>query len=98
AEQGSQQLQGEVQELALEQQLRGRFPFDSIEPVPKGDHGGDVLQRVVGADGQAGGAILWETKRTRHWSDQWLPKLREDQRAARAEMAVMVSQTLPRGV
>jgi hypothetical protein len=98
AEQGSQQLQGEVQELALENLLRVKFPFDSIDPVPKGDYGGDVLHRVVGAAGQPGGTILWETKRTRNWSDLWLAKLREDQRAAKAEIAVIVSQTLPKGV
>lgn len=98
AEQGSQQLQGEVQELALENLLRAKFPFDSIEPVPKGDYGGDVLHRIVATDGQPGGTILWETKRTRNWSDMWLAKLREDQRAAKAEIAVIVSQTLPKGV
>jgi hypothetical protein len=98
AEQGSQQLQGEVQELALENLLRVKFPFDSIDPVPKGDYGGDVLHRVIGAAGQPGGTILWETKRTRNWSDLWLAKLREDQRAAKAEIAVIVSQTLPKGV
>jgi hypothetical protein len=98
AEQGSQQLQGEVQELALENLLRIKFPFDAIEPVPKGDYGGDVLHRVIGAAGQPGGTILWETKRTRNWSDLWLAKLREDQRAAKAEIAVIVSQTLPKGI
>ena len=98
AEQGSQQLQGEVQELALENLLRIKFPFDAIEPVPKGDYGGDVLHRVISAAGQPGGTILWETKRTRNWSDLWLAKLREDQRAAKAEIAVIVSQTLPKGI
>jgi hypothetical protein len=98
AEQGSQQLQGEVQELALENLLRIKFPFDAIEPVPKGDYGGDVLHRVIGTAGQPGGTILWETKRTRNWSDLWLAKLREDQRAAKAEIAVIVSQTLPKGI
>ncbi len=88
AEQGSQQLQGEVQELALENLLRAKFPFDAIEPVPKGDYGGDVLHRVIGTDGQPGGTILWETKRTRNWSDMWLAKLREDQRTAKAEIAI----------
>ncbi|SOD40698.1 DUF2130 domain-containing protein [Nitrosovibrio sp. Nv4] len=98
AEQGSQQLQGEVQELALENLLRAKFPFDAIEPVPKGDYGGDVLHRVIGSGGQSGGTILWETKRTKNWSDMWLAKLREDQRAAKAEIAVIVSHTLPKGV
>jgi hypothetical protein len=98
AEQGSQQLQGEVQELELEQLLRSKFPFDSIEPVPKGEYGGDALQRVVSQSGQASGTILWESKRTRNWSDQWLVKLRDDQRCAKADIAVLVSQALPKGV
>lgn len=98
AEQGSQQLQGEVQELELENLLRMKFPFDAIEPVPKGEYGGDVLHRVVGAGGQAGGTILWEFKRTKNWSDPWLVKLRDDQRTAKAEIAVIVSQVLPKGV
>ncbi len=98
AEQGSQQLQGEVQELELEGLLSAKFPRDIIEPVPKGEHGGDILQRVIGSLGQACGTILWEAKRTKNWSDTWLPKLREDQRAAKAEIAVIVSQALPKDV
>ncbi len=98
AEQGSQQLQGEVQELELENLLRVKFPFDSIEPVAKGEFGGDVLQRVISQSGQQCGAILWESKRTKNWSDGWLTKLREDQRTAKAEISVLVSQALPKGV
>lgn len=96
AEQGSQQLQGEVQELVLEEALRARFPFDLIEPVAKGVFGGDVVQRVVGAGGQPCGSILWETKRTKAWSDSWLTKLRDDKRAAKADLALLVSHTLPK--
>jgi hypothetical protein len=98
AEQGSQQLQGEVQELELENLLRTKFPRDSIQPVPKGEFGGDVLHRVNGALGQSCGFILWECKRTKNWSDGWLAKLREDQRTAKAEIAVIVSQALPKDV
>lgn len=98
AEQGSQQLQGEVQELELENLLRAKFPFDSIEPVAKGEFGGDVLQRVVSQTGQPSGSILWESKRTKNWSEGWLAKLREDQRAAKAEVAILVSQVLPKGI
>jgi hypothetical protein len=98
AEQGSQQLQGEVQELELETLLSTKFPRDTIQPVPKGEIGGDMLQRVIGPLGQACGAILWESKRTKNWSDSWLPKLRENQRAAKAEVAVIVSQALPKDI
>ncbi len=98
AEQGSQQLQGEVQELDLESQARAAFPMDTIEPVPKGEHGGDVIQRVTGPLGQHCGTILWESKRTKNWSDGWLPKLRDDQRAAKADIALIVTQALPRDV
>ncbi len=98
AEQGSQQLQGEVQELELESLLRTKFPLDTIEPVPKGEFGGDVLHRILGPLGQPCGTILWESKRTKNWSDGWLQKLREDQRAAKAEMAVIVSHVLPKDV
>jgi hypothetical protein len=98
AEQGSQQLQGEVQELEIESLLGSRFPRDMIQPVPKGEFGGDVLHRVVGPLGQPCGTILWESKRTKNWSDTWLPKLREDQRTAKAEIAVIISQALPKDV
>jgi hypothetical protein len=98
ADQGSQQLQGEVQELELESLLRTKFPLDSVEPVPKGEFGGDIVQSVRSPGGQPSGTILWETKRTRNWSDAWLVKLREDQRTAKAEISVLVSQVLPKGV
>jgi len=98
AEQGSQQLQGEVQELQLETLLRAKFPFDAIDPVPKGEFGGDVLQRVVSPSGQSCGVILWESKRTKNWSDGWLAKLRDDQRAAKADLSVIVSQVLPKDI
>jgi hypothetical protein len=98
AEQGSQQLQGEVQELELEALLRAKFPRDTIEPVPKGEFGGDALQRVMGPLGQVCGTILWESKRTKNWSDGWLVKLRDDQRTAKADIAIIVSQTLPKDV
>jgi len=98
AEQGSQQLQGEVQEMELESLLAAKFPRDTIQPVPKGEFGGDVLQRVVGPLNQVCGTILWECKRTKNWTDGWLPKLREDQRVAKAEIAVIISQALPKEV
>ena len=96
AEQGSQQLQGEVQEMELESLLSAKFPFDRVEPVPKGECGGDIVQRVLNPSGQGCGTILWESKRTRNWSDGWIRKLRDDQRAARADFAVIVSKALPK--
>jgi hypothetical protein len=98
AEQGSQQLQGETLELELESLLRVRFPRDLIEPVPKGECGGDVLHRVLGHAGQTCGTIIWESKRTKNWNEAWLAKMRDDQRVAKAEIALIVSSALPKGV
>jgi len=98
AEQGSQQLQGEAQELHLEAMLLAKFPKDTISPVPKGEYGGDVVQQVHGAGGEPCGTILWESKRTKNWSDGWLSKLRDDQRAAKAELAVLATNALPKEV
>ncbi|MCS3695326.1 hypothetical protein ABIF07_000206 [Bradyrhizobium elkanii] len=98
AEQGSQQSQGEVLELELEELLRGRFPTDSIEPVGKGELGADVVQQVNGAIGQSAGIILWETKRTKAWSDAWLAKLRDDQRRSGADVALIISHALPKHI
>ena len=95
AEQGSQQMQGEVLEVALEELLRDLFRKDSIEPVPKGVRGADVIQRVFDDNGMDCGLILWESKRTRHWSKDWLPKLRDDLRAVKASRSVIVSEQLP---
>jgi len=98
AEQGSQQSQGEVLELELEELLRGRFPTDIIEPVGKGELGADVVQQVNGSVGQAAGIILWESKRTKAWSDGWLAKLRDDQRRCGADVALIISHALPKHV
>lgn len=85
-------------EVALEELVRQHFPFDEITAVPKGIHGGDVIQNVRNASGIVCGAILWESKRTKNWSDGWLPKLRDDQRAAKAQLAILVSIELPRDI
>jgi hypothetical protein len=98
AEQGSQQLQGEALEVELESVLRAKFPTDTVEPVTKGEFGGDVIHRVIGAAGQVCGSILWETKRTKNWSDGWLAKLRNDQRTAKADLALIVTNALPKGI
>jgi hypothetical protein len=98
AGQGSQQLQGEVLELVLEEGLRRAFPLDVIEEVKKGQRGGDVLQRVMTRSGQPAGIILWETKRARDWSAQWTVKLKEDMRASGAALGILVTTAgaLPR--
>lgn len=98
SEQGSQQTQGEVLELVIEDLLRRHFLFDTILPVPKGIHGGDVIQIVHDATGAECGIILWESKRTKNWSDGWLPKLRDDQRAAKAHVAILISIELPKNL
>ncbi|WP_375784772.1 DUF2130 domain-containing protein [Bradyrhizobium sp. Pha-3] len=98
AEQGSQQSQGEVLELELEELLRSRFPTDTIEPIGKGELGADVVQQVNGSIGHPAGIILWESKRTKAWSDGWLGKLRDDQRRCGADVALIISQALPRHV
>jgi hypothetical protein len=97
ADSKSQQLQGEVLELSLEEQLARLFPGDVIEPVSTGARGGDLLQHVH-ENGRTCGTILWEAKQTRHWSVGWLPKLRDDQREARADLVALVSVALPEGV
>ncbi len=97
AEQGSQQMQGEVLELELEESLKEEFPFDDIEPVAKGVKGGDIIQTVKTQSGRLCGKILWETKRTKNWSDSWIQKLKDDQRDAKADIAILASESLPKG-
>jgi len=94
-QQGSQQTQGEAQEIVLRDVLADAFPTDLVEDVGKGVCGADVLHHVRAPDGGATGAIVWESKRTKAWSDGWLPKLRDDQRAAGAACAVVVTQAMP---
>lgn len=98
AEQGPVQLQGEVLELELEDILKEHFPIDQIEPVPKGIKGADVLQKVYNQSGQYCGTIIWETKRTKAWNEGWIEKLKDDQRQIKAEMAILVSNALPKGI
>jgi hypothetical protein len=96
AEQGSQQSQGEILELEIESALKSTFPIDQIDPVPKGMKGGDIIQKVITSSGQHAGTIIWETKRTKAWSDGWIDKLKDDQRAISAEFAVIVTQVMPK--
>jgi hypothetical protein len=97
-DQGSQQTQGEAFELELENLVRGKFPLDLIEPVAKGETGGDIIQTINARAGAPAGVILWELKNTKTWSDTWLPKLRDNKRAAKADVALIVSTALPKGV
>lgn len=94
-EQGSQQTQGEVLELELEDILRAEFPFDEISPVPKGVSGADIIQKVQNQSGKYCGQIVWESKKTKAWSEGWIQKLKDDQRTMKAEIAVIVSSVLP---
>lgn len=97
SEQGSQQRQGETLELELEDILRNEFPLDHIEPVPKGIRGADVLQKVHNQSGCCG-TIIWESKNAKVWKDSWIAKLKDDQRAVKAEIAVLMTTTLPNDV
>ena len=94
-EQGSQQLQGEVLELILEEELAAAFPFDTVSEVKKGARGADALQCVATRTGQPAGIILWEAKRAQKWSAQWTHKLKEDMREAGAEIGVIVTTCFP---
>jgi len=98
SELGSQQAQGEVLELDLENILKSCFSHDNIEPVPKGIKGADVLHRVHSHSGHFCGTIVWETKRTKAWSDKWIAKLKEDQRRVKGEIAIILTTTLPKDV
>lgn len=98
AEQGSQQAQGETLEVEIENLLRQAFHDDRIQPVPKGIRGADVIQEVINKQGHYCGTILWESKRTKAWSDGWIAKLKSDLLEINAQMAVLVSTVLPKDV
>ena len=97
-EQGSQQLQGEVLELELESLLGQSYLFDDIEPVKKGVRGADVIQRVKLRSGASCGTIVWETKRAENWSNNWIPKLKEDMQREAGDIAVLVSTVFPANI
>ncbi|MRX48342.1 DUF2130 domain-containing protein [Pedobacter puniceum] len=98
AEQGSMQLQGEVQELILEELLRNSFPFDVISEVGKGVRGADCVQLVRNKFGQDCGKIIYESKRTKDFSMEWIEKLKRDMRSTGVDVAVIVSQVYPKGM
>ncbi len=95
AQQGSQQTQGEVAELDIEQLLRQTFPTDTISPVEKGVKGADIRQVVKTTIGNVCGTILWESKRTKSWSQDWVRKLKDDLRAEKANIPIIISTVLP---
>lgn len=97
AEQGSQQVHGEIFEDEIGALLREAFPGDGIEDVPKGVSGGDLIQSVVTRSGQRAGRILWEVKQTKSFQPAWLDKLREDRNELGAELAILVTATMPKG-
>ncbi len=97
-QQGSQQTQGEVLELEIEELIRSSFPSDSIEPVPKGVNGADVVHRVYNKRGDSCGVIVWESKHTKAWSDGWIQKLKDDLRLVKGDVAVLVTEVLPKGI
>ena len=96
AEQGSMQLQGESQELVLEDKLRAAFPFDIIAEVGKGVRGADCIQAVRNNFGQECGSIIYESKRTQNFSNDWIEKLKMDMRSQGAEIAVIVTSVMPK--
>jgi hypothetical protein len=98
SEQGSMETQGEALELDLEANLNSHFPHDRIAPVPKGIRGADIIQSVQNANLLDCGAIIWETKNTKAWNSAWIDKLKDDQRAIGANLAVLVSTELPEGI
>ncbi|RYY58005.1 MAG: DUF2130 domain-containing protein [Chitinophagaceae bacterium] len=98
AEQGSMQLQGEVQEIALEEMLRSAFPFDLIGEVGKGVRGADCIQTVRNKSGQECGKIIYESKRTENFGGDWIEKLKSDMRSLGADVAIIVTKTMPRGM
>lgn len=98
AEQGSMQLQGEVQELILEELLRSSFPFDLISEVGKGVRGADCIQTVRNQYGQECGKIIFESKRTKDFSNDWIEKLKKDMRSIGVDVAVIVTQCYPKGM
>ena len=90
------QLQGEVLELALEELLRATFPFDTIEEVAKGIKGADCVQHVKNNVGDVCGKIIYESKRTKAFTNEWIEKLKKDMRAQQADIAILVTEVLPK--
>lgn len=95
---GSQQAQGEVQELAIEDFLRAKFPLDTITPIGKGVNGADCQQFVMSENLAKCGSILYESKRAKSWSNDWIPKFKKDMTEAKADTGILVTQVMPKDV
>jgi hypothetical protein len=98
SEQGSMQVQGDALENDLKDALSSQFPVDQIEDVPTGIKGADIIQKVRSEYGQETGVIIWESKNTKEWKDEWIRKLKEDQANVKADIAILVTKTMPKGV
>lgn len=98
AQQGSQQLQGEILELDLEVSLRQAFPWDEIDQVKTGQRGGDLIHKVMSGPGQHAGTLMWEIKRTQAWGGDWTSKAKQDALSAKCEIVVIVSEATPKGI
>ena len=97
ASQGSVQLQGEVQEVIIKDRLTKEYPLDLVQGVPKGVRGADAVM-IVRSSGRDAGSLIFESKRTANFDQKWITKLKEDQRASRCDIAVLVTQAMPKGV
>lgn len=95
-EQGSMQLQGEAQELLLEEMLKDHFPYDLVTEVGKGVEGADCLQTVHNKMGIECGRIIFESKRTKTFQNIWIEKLKTDMRNKKADIAILVTQAYPK--
>lgn len=98
SEQGSMQIQGEVQEEDLKTLLQNNFPVDQVHDVEKGVRGADLIQIVRNQNGQQCGVIVWESKNTKEWKDEWVKKLRDDQHLVKGDICVLVTKVLPKGM
>jgi hypothetical protein len=98
AEQGSMQLQGEAQELLLEEILRDNFPTDLVVEVGKGVEGADCMMIIRSHGGIEFGKIIFESKRAKGWNNSWTEKLRNDMRNTQADVAILVTQVFPRNM
>ena len=98
ADQGSMQVQGDAQETDLKMTLQTAFPSDTIDDVPTGVRGADLIQTVFSSFGQKQGVIVWESKNTKAWNEEWVRKLKDDQSLVKGDIVVLATQVLPEGI